>query len=738
MPDASELIIEVAFFVPLYRTFDYLAPDECLFAPQPGQRVSAIFGHRETTGVIIRLKQESTLPQSKLKALRAILDVTPVIAPPMLELAYWCSKHYVHPIGEVVAHFMPASLRKGAPVTWIHETRWHLATSAAHSSPESLPKNAHRQRDLLALIASQPEGTWTSSIRALGFTSAQLNSLRDKGLIEEEQLDVLTAHSERREANRRAVILSTEQAQAAQQIIEHLDTYQTTLLDGITGSGKTEVYLHVIKAVLARGRQALILIPEINLTPQTLRRFQEQLHCPIGLLHSTLNDNERLNAWELARQGVAKVIIGTRSAIFTPFKNLGCIIVDEEHDSAYKQQDGFRYHARDVGVMRAYKAGIPIILGSATPSLESRYNAINHRYTWLKLKHRPKGSELPRIQLLDIRSRPLTGGLSRPLITRIHEHLEAKKQVLVFINRRGYAPVLMCHDCGWLAECPHCDARLALHTQPLSLRCHHCNFHKPPGRQCESCASQNIAPLGTGTEQTEKVLQGIFPDYPVIRIDRDSTRNKSDMQEILRQIGQDLPCILVGTQMLAKGHNFPLVTLVAVLNADGGLFSVDFRATEHTAQLLTQVAGRAGRAEHSGEVIIQTCHGDHPLLQLVCQQNYEAMSQYLLEERKTFHLPPATFGIHLLGESKNEKQVLVRLNLLKEALFASSPSSANQCVGPIDAPLARKAGVYQKYLAITCPTRAAQQALCLSLEHLLTQQPASDTRIIVDVDPVSN
>ncbi|MCP5162622.1 MAG: primosomal protein N' [Hahellaceae bacterium] len=727
-------IVEVAFFIPLYRTFDYLIPQQTMLCPVPGQRVLAKFNNRNAVGLILAVKSESSVAAHKLKPFDSLIDDDPLINDEMLALARWCSRHYAHPIGEVIELFLPTSLRKGLPVTLAHETRWHFITSTKDDSGVSI--RAHKQKQLLDLLRSHPEGTWTSSIKALGFSASQLNALQNKGLIFEERLDALSAGQKKNAPTETPSIqLMEEQLNAARVLIKQLGDYKTTLLQGVTGSGKTEVYLQLIKAALAKNLQALVLIPEINLTPQTLARFQQQLNCPIGVLHSTLNDSERLTAWELARQGVAKVIIGTRSAVFTPFKRLGCIIIDEEHDSAYKQQDGFRYHARDVAVMRGYRASIPVLLGSATPSLESLYNAKTGRYQHLKLHNRPPGVKLPQVQLLDIRSRPLEGGLSRPLMAKISEHLDAKKQVLIFINRRGYAPALMCYDCGWLADCPHCDARLTLHLRPFSLTCHHCNFRQPPPLKCPVCASNNLNPVGAGTEQTEKVLQEHFKHFPVIRVDRDSTRSKSAMNDIFNQIQQGSPCILVGTQMLAKGHNFPMVTLAAIVNADGGLFSADFRAPEHTAQLLIQVAGRAGRADHPGEVIIQTCHGDHPLLKHVCHQNYSAMSALLLEERKAHGLPPCTFAIRIMSESKNQESANSSLNALKLYLQTHDFGTDVFINGPTDAPMARKAGIHMKLLSVICTNRAQQQQLARMAERFLAAPPDRSCKLSLDIDP---
>ena len=389
------------------------------------------------------------------------------------------------------------------------------------------------------------------------------------------------------------------------------------LINGVTGSGKTEIYLQLIERGLRAGRQALVLIPEISLTPQTQKRFSERFAVPLVVLHSGLSDKQRAKAWARARSGHAAIVIGTRSAIFTPLPNLGLIVVDEEHDVSYKQQDGFRYSARDLAVMRAKRENVPIVLGSATPSLESLYNCEIQRYTQLHLTARAGAAKTAEWRVVDMRAQSLNSGIAETTLDAIRTTLERSQQVLVFLNRRGFAPALLCHACGWVAECRDCDARLTLHHDRHRLVCHHCDAQSPPPEVCPNCQSQQLVATGAGTERSELVLQQHFPTTQVLRVDRDSTQKSGYMRSVFDTVQSGQPCILVGTQMLAKGHHFEQVTLVVILDADSGLLSPDFRAVERMGQLLTQVAGRSGRGTLAGLALVQTHQPDHPVLQLL-------------------------------------------------------------------------------------------------------------------------
>ncbi|MBN2689210.1 MAG: primosomal protein N' [Gammaproteobacteria bacterium] len=527
-------------------------------------------------------------------------------------------------------------------------------------------------------------------------------------------------------------ILNKHQNEAVK-TIQSTQNFKPFLLDGVTGSGKTEVYLNAIESVLNQNKSALVLVPEISLTPQTIARFTERFKQDIAILHSRLTNKERAENWQRAKGGIAKIVIGTRSAIFTPMSNLGIIIIDEEHDLSFKQQSGLLYSAKNVGVMRAKLLDIPIILGSATPSLESVHNAEKNKYVKLHLPERAGKAVHPSINLIDMRNNAAKHGLSNKLTAQIKEHIARKGQVLIFINRRGYAPTLMCKNCGWSAECTNCDARMTLHMQPKYLHCHHCDKTIKVYKECPKCHSTKLSPSGFGTERIEEGLETLFPDTKIVRIDRDTTKTKGKINKIVADINNQNYQILIGTQMLAKGHDFPNVTLAAILNADGGLFSSDFRAEEYTAQLITQVSGRAGRAERPGEVYIQTYNPEHPLLIQLIQNGYQAFAQDALRERKEALLPP--FSHWCLIRSRSNKQELA-LQFLENVKTLAEPYLTEniQVLGPITPPMARRAKQYHAQLLISSPNRNTLHKL---LDKLIPSiKPPSNLHYSVDIDPV--
>jgi len=532
-----------------------------------------------------------------------------------------------------------------------------------------------------------------------------------------------------------ALLLNADQQKAVNEIVAAKNIFRVFLLNGVTGSGKTEVYLQSMTEILQATRQILILVPEISLTPQTIERFRLRFRETIVALHSSLSDRERLDAWLLAKSGEAKIVIGTRSAIFTPFANLGLIIVDEEHDSSFKQQDRFRYHARDLAIMRANMNQIPVVLGSATPSLESLLNVKRERYALLELPLRAGNAELPQYHLLDLRSLPVEEGLSAELINIMKRHLGNNNQVMLFLNRRGFSPVLYCTQCAWMAECKRCDARMVYHKSPPRLQCHHCDAHSRLPEKCPECHEKSLQPVGLGTERLEQTLMKIFPDVPLIRVDRDSTRKKGEMQNLLDQIAAQPKAILLGTQMLAKGHHFPNVTLVGVIDADSGLFSADFRAAEQMGQLLMQVSGRAGRAEKKGMVAIQTRHPDHPLLQTLINEGYQAYAENLLNERKQSVLPPFSYFAVFRAESYTEEKVNQFLVMVKEMLPASMDSLT--VLGPVAAVISRKKGFHCQHLLVKTNKRSVlQDSLKNILQQLESLAASHSVKWVLDVDPI--
>ena len=497
-----------------------------------------------------------------------------------------------------------------------------------------------------------------------------------------------------------------DQKKAIQHVVQSLHHYQAFLLDGLTGSGKTEVYLHIMHEVLKQGKQVLVLVPEIGLTPQTISRFKSRFHCDVALMHSGLNDSKRLQAWQQAKMGKASIILGTRSAIYTPLHNLGLIILDEEHDISYKQQEGFRYHARDVALYRGHLENCPVILGSATPSIDSYHLVEQEKLKLLQLNQRAGVALMPKMHVIDLKVAKKKQGLSQQLIEQIKKKLDKKEQVLIFLNRRGYAPVLVCESCGWQANCPHCDAHFTLHTQPYTyLHCHHCGTIQRLPDQCPECQHQSLKTLGMGTGKVEEHLNELFPDHDVIRVDRDSTSRVGSWQKIYDRIQQNQPMILLGTQMLAKGHHFPFVTLVAILDIDAGLLSVDVRAPERTAQLIVQVSGRAGRGEHKGDVYLQTLRPDHPMLTTLIEKDYRAVAKHMLQERKAALLPPYRYAVLIRSDSKNRDYSQQFLADIAAQLQLMAQDSI-EIWGPIPAPMERKAGRYRAHMVILSQDRA--------------------------------
>ncbi|AKQ33195.1 Primosomal protein N [Candidatus Coxiella mudrowiae] len=524
--------------------------------------------------------------------------------------------------------------------------------------------------------------------------------------------------------------LNPYQKNAVTEIVSN-QNFQTFLLSGITGSGKTEVYLHSIESLIKQRKQALVLVPEIGLTPQTVKRFRERFNVPIAVLHSNLADKKRAQAWLMAKKGVAKIIIGTRSAIFTPLLNLGIIILDEEHDTSFKQQSAFRYSARDLAVIRGQFENIPVVLGSATPSLESFYNVKRERYKLLRLPYRAGKASLPRVTITDLRQKQLIAGMSDELLITIENHIKSNGQVLLFLNRRGYAPTLMCHGCGWIMHCNRCDARLTFHYQPPRLYCHHCGSNKKIPPVCPQCKHQELIDFGLGTEQLEAVLQKRFPNYDIVRMDRDSTRTKNSMEEKLNLIHNRKAPILIGTKMIAKGHHFPHLTLVAIVDADSGLYSADFRAAERMGQLLIQVAGRAGRAEQQGEVFIQTHHPTNPLFTLLLKEGYAMFAEVLLKEREAAQLPPFSYLSILRAESQKPGPPSEFLSEIKQKILVNS---GVDILGPVPASMERKAGRYRYQLLFQSKHRIGLRKVLNQLIALLSSQRAK-VRWSLDVDP---
>jgi len=726
----NQPILRIAVPAPLYTCFDYLPPADIDPATLPcGIRLRVPFGRGERIGVLVDRVSSSSFDTSALKSATAVLDREPLLAEQDLKLLLWAAAYYQHPPGEVIAAALPVRLRKGEKAVKLGITGWRL-TASKESTP---PTRAPRQLKIIQTLAEHPEGIAQQALYALcGNCRPILRTLEEKGWVEPCELKPQHIPTT---LDAPKPILNPAQREAITAVSASLQTFNTFLLNGVTGSGKTEVYLGLMEEALAANRQVLILVPEIALTPQLMQRFQSRISSPIALLHSGLTDREREQAWLSASQGEAAVILGTRSAVFTPAPRLGLIIIDEEHDLSFKQQDGFRYSARDLAIVRAQHQGFPVLLGSATPSLESLHNAATGRYQRVDLPERAGDAKPPRIDLLDIRSAPLNGGISPALLRMLGEELTAGNQVLLFLNRRGYAPVVICHHCGWLSECPRCDARMTLHLGTQMLWCHHCGHQRRLYRTCPECDGSDLRPLGQGTEQLEEVLSQQFPNHSIARIDRDSTRRKGALEKMLNAVHAGQHHILLGTQMLAKGHHFPDVTLVGILDVDQGLFSADYRAAERMAQLVEQVAGRAGRATKPGRVLVQTRHPDHPLLQTLVHQGYNTFAQVCLNERSQAHLPPFSYQALLRAEATSSEKPI---RFLEEAAQQAKTINTQdvELWGPVPAPMERRAGRVRAHLLIQANHRSTLHKLLSQLIPSLGRlKSARNVRWSIDVDP---
>ncbi len=731
-------VLRIAIPSPLRRSFDYLPPEAENPRPVPGVRVQVPFGNRVVIGILLEMAAGSLIAPRRLRRAIRILDQEPVLPPDLMALLRWGSEYYHHPIGEVLQGALPAQLRTGAAARLRPDTIWRLTEKGLATQPRELAR-APRQAELLELLREHSAGLSPARLERqhCNWRPAMLR-LKEKGLVEACEITPPPVMAPVTTAGRgNPPALNRAQQNAVDRLLESATGFSVTLLEGVTGSGKTEVYLRIVERIIATGRQALILVPEIGLTPQLLERFARRFPGRATVqLHSALPDRERLAAWLAARDGTAPIIIGTRSALFTPLKNPGLIILDEEHDPSFKQQEGFRYSTRDMAIVRARNAGIPILLGSATPSLESLHNAARRRYRHLLLPERAGAAGSPEFRLLDLRRQPMQEGISFKLMEIMEEHLQRGGQVLLFLNRRGYAPTLLCHECGWVGRCHRCDAHLTLHQRQQCLRCHHCGREQPLDSQCPECGSLDLRALGAGTERIETVLQERFPEFSMARLDRDSTSRKGSMQRLLGEIRAGQRRILIGTQMLTKGHHFPDVSLVGILDGDQGLFSADFRASERMSQLIVQVAGRAGRAERPGQVVIQTHHPEHPLLQQLITEGYSGFARSALEERRSAELPPYRFLALLRAEATGRD---LPLQFLQEAHRQAGRMEMDGVTlwQPVPAPMERRAGRYRAQLLLQSASRGALHRLLDQLLPLLEESRSGRrVRWSLDVDPV--
>ena len=730
-------IVRVALDVPLPTLFDYTVAEGIA----PGQRVIVPFGRRQMAGVAMECVATTDMPAERIKPVKLVLHDSAPLSAGLLDLLRFCSEYYRYPIGQTVLSALPARLRSDKPVISKPNLSYRLSTSGAALDLDLFPKRKVVQRRILARLAEQPCNL--AQIKALSATAgAQLNALVAEGWVERSS-GVLplstgsgqTANGIQKHTFDNAHTLTGEQQQAVDAVAA-TQGYACFLLHGITGSGKTEVYVHLMHHVLQRGGQVLLLVPEINLTPQLENYFRSRFpDVALVSLHSGLSEGERLHNWQQAQAGAAQIVLGTRLAVFAELPRLALIIVDEEHDSSYKQQDGLRYSARDVAVFRASQCGVPIMLGSATPSLESYFNAQSGRYRMLRLTGRALAeARLPAVRCININQTVMHHGISENLLREIGLRIARREQSLLFINRRGYAPVLMCTGCGWLSGCKHCAGKMVLHLNDQRLRCHHCGYQIRLPPACPSCGNADLHPVGSGTQRVESVLQERFPKARILRVDRDSTRNKRTWQTMREQIHANEVDILIGTQMLAKGHDFPALTLVGVLNPDSALYSSDFRAAEKLFAQLVQVGGRAGRADRPGEVLIQTAFPDHPLFRALQMHDFEGWATAQLAERQMAGFPPFVYQIMLRTEGKIEAEVYAFLNQARAAAVALP--HAMEILGVVPAALPRRANHIRAQLLIQSTKRKGLQQFLHAWQPFLDALPAHKLRWSLDIDPL--
>jgi primosomal protein N' (replication factor Y) len=741
-PLPGDAIVRVVVDSPLRRSFDYLPPEGP--AVRAGMRVWVPFGNRLRVGVVVSLVAQSSVESSKLKRISSVIDREPTFDVGLLHTLNWAADYYHHPLGEVIATALPKLLREGAALQASEEC-WSLTEVGREALAGGEPRRAPRQRQLLELLGRvSPEGHengWSAA--ALDVASPAwregTKALRERGWVIRGDREMTPPQGPPVTPLLVPQPEPTAGQHAALEAITAADEggFHAWLLHGITGSGKTEVYLRLTARQLARQRRVLVLVPEIGLTPQLVGRFATRFpQATLAVLHSGLTDTERLAAWRSTHSGSADIVIGTRSAVFAPVRQLGLVIVDEEHDSSFKQQEGgFRYSARDLALVRAQREGLPIVLGSATPSLESLHNAATGRLTRLSLPQRTAAAQPPTLRLLDVRGESMHAGLSTTALCGIERHLAADGQVLVYINRRGYAPTLACTACGWLAPCLACDARMTVYRQADRLRCHHCGAERALPRQCPQCGYA-VKTVGQGTERIEEVLGETFPGVGIARLDRDVIRRNEDLHAVVASVASGAARILVGTQMVAKGHDFPALTLVIVLNADHGLFSTDFRAAERLAQTIVQVAGRAGRAERAGEVLIQTEFPEHPLLRSLLEGGYDAFAAAALKERHSAAWPPFS---RLAALRASAPQAQTTLEFLQAARAAGEALDAGRVrlLGPAPAAMARRADRHHAQLLLESGERASLHRFLQQWVPVIETLPtARRVRWALDVDPL--
>lgn len=744
---ADKSLVRVAIAVPLADGFDYLWTGAG--APPPaGARVRVPFGTRERIGIVLDHPAATTRPANRLKPVTKPIDRHPVLGAELLETLRWASEYYHHPIGEVLSHALPALLRQGRSLDEPVERVWRLTAEGAAQPIDRVARRARQQARCLDLLKRQ-ERVAQSDLRRAGLTAAIIGRLATKGWIEPCEPETGSDGVEPADGGNAAQPggaaeapapgaeplpdLTADQTRALEAIRAQDPGFNTFLLHGVTASGKTEVFLRLVREQLDAGRQTLLLVPEISLTPQLVGRLRRRFGEVLAILHSGLTDRDRHDAWRRAWRQQARLVVGTRSAVFAPLPAAGLIIVDEEHDPAYKQERGFRYSARDLAVVRARRLDVPIVLASATPSLESYRNALERRYRLLRMPKRIGAAGVPAVRTIDLNQHVSHHGLSTPLVALIDRHLKRGEQVLLFLNRRGFAPVLFCPECASAEECGRCDARMTVHARAGRMRCHHCGREAMLHWSCPACGNERLA-VGAGTQRVSDALRSLFPERRIARLDRDVSRTRGALATVLEEVESGETDIIVGTQMLTKGHDFPRVTLVGIVNADQGLLGTDFRSEERLAQTIVQVAGRAGRRDRPGQVVIQTHYPRHPLLAALVDQDYAAFARLALDERRLAEWPPWSH-VALWRAEAHDREAVYRF-LRRIGSTAREHAEDVQVLGPAAAPLERVAGRHRAQILLQAARRAPLHRLVGLIAD--ASRPWPETRRVrwaIDIDP---
>ena len=713
-------IIKVALNLPLYGTYSYLVPD-AVKNIKPGLRVEVPFGRKKLIGICIGIEKNSRPKDHayKLKYLNNIIDEKPIITSEILKLGKWASRYYQYPLGQVLFSCLPSKIKLGGNIKELDEREFIYITTDKVS--DTYFKNKYAQKKLYGEIGSSG-GMKPSIIK----TKATLKPLIENGFVSKEfkiQEEKITKN----------IKLNQEQELARKRIVKNISCFNPTLVEGVTGSGKTELYISIAKEIVDNNGQVLIIVPEINLTPQTILRFQDYLDFNISIYHSALTETERSKIWNNCGKGKIDILIGTRSAIFLPFKNLKLIIVDEEHDSSLKQSEKFRYHSRDTALVRAKNINIPILMGSATPSLESLYNCHIDKFSHIFLKNRFHNTKMPSVTVVDTKVDTIKDGFSSTLINAIRKELDDGKQILLFVGRRGFSHTLLCNICGWTSKCVKCDVHMTFHEYENKLWCHHCGLQKKVDLKkiCECKSENGIAPIGIGTERVEKRAKELFPKSKIMRIDSDTINNISKLNNFINQARDGNIDILVGTQMLVKGHDFPNLTLVGIIDIDSGLYSLDFRGIEKIAQMIIQVAGRSGRHSSEGKLIIQTRKPKHPVMTKLLENGYNNFSKDILKERSETSLPPHSYLSLFRVSTNNKGEGLVFLNKVKNIY-----NDSIIILGPAPAPILKKNNRYYYQLLINSHNRKFLLQKSSEIREYILKHKKSNFRWSLDIDPI--